>query len=213
MCLKFYSPHALHGAGCSCTSRCTCAYLHFGLLCCKGCPWFLTSLLVMQESRTRVLPKPGDYIVRYEATVPNRGGQQHHRRIVSQAYKYKAVAGPVTECGIKGWPEQVHLGATLGTTYVELKDRAGNLAKSASVLSVSFSSDVLTITHEGVQWKEPAAGVHQLQLANVVLKPTNMFKAGRPDTGVECDADLRVMLEKGPLLVKKFVVEVYPGVP
>ena len=184
-------------------------------VCCaaRGCPWFLTSLLGVQESRTRVLPKPGDYTVRYEATVHNRGGQQYHHKIVSQAYKYKAVAGPVTDCGIKGWPGQVHLGAALGPTYVELMDRAGNLAKSASVLSVSFSSDVLSITHEGAQWEEPAAGVHQLQLANVVLKPTNLFKAGRPDTSVKCDVGLHVVLEKGRLPVNEFVVEVYPGVP
>ena len=167
----------------------------------------------MQESRTHVLPKPGDYTVRYEATVHNRGGQQHHRKILSNAYKYKAVAGPVTECSIKSWPEQVHLGAALGPTYVELKDKAGNLAWSASVVSVSFSSDVLAITHEGAQWEDPAAGVHQLQLAKVVLKPSKGFKAGRPDTGVKCDVELHVTLEKGQLHVKKFVVEVHPGMP
>jgi hypothetical protein len=178
-----------------------------------GCRWFPTFLWGMQESRTRVLPKPGDYTVRYEATVHNRGGQQQHRWIDSQAYKYKAVAGPVTECGVKGWPEQVHLGAALGPIYVELTGKAGNLAKSASGVSVSFSSDVLAITHEGAQWEEPEAGVHHLQLAKVVLEPTEGFKAGRPDTGVKCDVELRVTLEKRQLPVKKFVVEVYPGVP
>lgn len=165
----------------------------------------------LQETRSRMLPKPGEYTVQYVATVRNRGGQQYHHTLTSPAYHYRAVAGPVTDCGAHGWPDKVHLGTGLDSVYVELRDKAGNVARVAAVPPVSFSSDALTITYGAVQWEELAGSAPRLQLAGLVLEPTASFKASGAGTATQCGVELHVNLDKGPPLVNKFDISVYPG--
>ncbi len=159
------------------------------------------------------MAEPGNYRVQYVATIRNRGGQAYHHVLKSPLYKHTATSGSPTECDITGWPERVQLGVELNTVLIELKDSAGNLAKTATPPTVELSSEVLTLTHEAAQWKAPAAGASQLVLPSLMLRPTEAFKRAGAHIvkPVKCKVELRVDLDRSSDLVRRFDIDVHRG--
>ena len=165
----------------------------------------------MQEDRKRVLPKPGNYTSQYSATMLNRGGQQYHRTLKSQVFKYTADAGTPAACELHGWPQKLQLGTLQTALRLQLTDRYGNSVKAAAAPAVHLSSDQLDIRCELGQWKQTADGTHQLHLAAVETRPLLGFQLPGPDQAMSCHVKLSVTLDKGLQLTKTYQTDVFAG--
>lgn len=165
----------------------------------------------VQEERKRALPKPGDYTIQYSATMLNKGGRQYHHTIKSHVFKYTAVSGSASACELHGWPEKKQLGPLQNPLLLHLKDRFGNLTKPAVAPKVHLSSGQLDITCEMGQWTQTADGADQLQLAAVVMKPTQAFQLPGADQPMSCDVKLQVTLDKGLQLTHDYKMHVFAG--
>ena len=166
--------------------------------------------LGVQETGNRALPKPGDYIVQYSATMLNRGGQQYHRTITSAEFKYRAASGPADVCDLSGWPDKIQLGTIPTDMQLCLRDGSGNYTRAA-ITSVKLSSDHLDVTCEDGQWGHTAEGHDALQLAAVVLKPRDTFQPLGADKAVKCDVKLHVVLDRGHELTADYKLDVFTG--
>lgn len=165
----------------------------------------------MQEDRKRVLPKPGNYTGQYSATMLNRGGQQYHRTLKSQVFKYRADAGTPAACELHGWPQKLQLGTLQTALLLQLTDRHGNSVKAAAAPTVHLSCDQLEIRCEVGQWKQTADGTHQLHLTAVEIRPLSGFQLPGPDQAMTCDVKLLVTLDRGLQLTKTYETDVAAG--
>ena len=165
----------------------------------------------MQESGKRVLPEPGAYTIVYTATMLNRGGKDYHRTMKSPVFKYTAISGPAHQCELLGWPNKIRLGTLRNAMHIRLKDRAGNPTKVAGIPEVQLSSGQVDISCEVGQWRQATDDIDELQLAILVMRPTQAFQPRGADKPVVCDVKLQVALDKSVELTADYKIEVFAG--
>ena len=174
--------------------------------------WFVDYCAgIMQGSGKRFLPKPGTYTILYTATMLNRGGKDFQRTIKSPVFKYTAVSGPAHQCELLGWPNKIQLGTLHNLMHIRLMDRSRNVTKVADIPKVQLSCNQLEMSCEVGQWGQATDGGDELQLAALVMKPTQAFQPLGADKPVMCDVKVQVILDKGVELTADYNIQVFAG--